>query len=100
MMWYGDGMGGWGFALMIVSTVVFWGVLIAGGIALFRYLNRTAVSPGSGETRTTPEQLLAERFARGEVDEEEYRRAWTHCATQAQSPGPDSLERHPLPGRR
>ena len=25
MMWYGDGMGGWGFALMIVSTVVFWG---------------------------------------------------------------------------
>jgi putative membrane protein len=74
MMWYGDGMGGWGFALMIVSTVVFWGVLIAGGIALFRYLNRTAVNVGSGETRSTPEQVLAERFARGEVDEEEYRR--------------------------
>jgi len=74
MMWYGDGMGGWGYALMIVSTVVFWAVLIAGGIALFRYLNRTAVNPGSGETRPTPEQVLAERFARGEVDEEEYRR--------------------------
>jgi putative membrane protein len=74
MMWYGDGMGGWGFALMIVSTVVFWGVLIAGGIALFRYLNRTAVNVGSSETRPTPEQVLAERFARGEVDEEEYRR--------------------------
>ena len=50
------------------------GVLIAGGIALFRYLNRTAVNVGSGETRPTPEQVLAERFARGEVDEEEYRR--------------------------
>jgi putative membrane protein len=74
MMWYGDGMGGWGFALMIVSAVVFWGVLIAGGIALFRYLNRTAVNVGSGETRPAPEQVLAERFARGEVDEEEYRR--------------------------
>jgi putative membrane protein len=73
-MWYGDGMGGWGFALMIVSAVVFWGVLIAGGIALFRYLNRTAVNVGSGETRPAPEQVLAERFARGEVDEEEYRR--------------------------
>jgi putative membrane protein len=74
MMWYGDGMGGWGFVLMAVSAVVFWGALIAGGIALFRYLNRRPVIPGSGETRPTPEQLLAERFARGEIDEEEYRR--------------------------
>jgi putative membrane protein len=74
MMWYGNGMGGWGFVLMAVSTVVFWGALIAGGIALFRYLNRTAAKPGTGETRPTPEQLLAERFARGEIDEEEYRR--------------------------
>ena len=73
MMWYGDGMGGWGFALMAVSTVVFWGALITGGIALFRYLNRTAAKPGTAETRPTPEQLLAERFARGEIDQEEYR---------------------------
>jgi putative membrane protein len=73
MMWYGDGMGGWGFALMAVSTVVFWGAVIAGGIALFRYLNRTAATPGIGDTRPAPEQLLAERFARGEMDEEEYR---------------------------
>ncbi|MGH9251773.1 MAG: SHOCT domain-containing protein [Acidimicrobiales bacterium] len=74
MMWYGDGMGGWGFALMAVSTVVFWGVLIAGGVAVFRYLNRRPVNPGGGETRPMPEQLLAERFARGEIDEDEYRR--------------------------
>lgn len=74
MMWYGDGMSGWGFVLMAVTTVVFWGVLIAGGIAAFRYLNRTPGNPGSGETRPTREQLLAERFARGEIDEEEYRR--------------------------
>jgi putative membrane protein len=74
MMWYGDGMGGWGFALMAASTLVFWVALIAGGIALFRYLNRTAAKSGTGETRPTPEQLLAERFARGEIDEEEYRR--------------------------
>jgi putative membrane protein len=73
MWWYGNGMSGWGYALMIVSTVVFWAVLIAGGIALFRYLNRTPVNRNSGETRPTPEQLLGERFARGEIDEEEYR---------------------------
>ena len=84
MMWYGDGMGGWGFALMAVSTVVFWGALIAGGIALFRYLNRTAKKPGTGETRPTPEQLLAERFARGEIDDEEYRQR----LDTLRSPGP------------
>jgi putative membrane protein len=73
MMWYGDGTGGWGFVLMAVSTVVFWGAVIAGGVALFRYLNRTTAKPASSETRPTPEQLLAERFARGEIDQEEYR---------------------------
>ena len=24
MMWYGNGMGGWGFALMMVGNVLFW----------------------------------------------------------------------------
>ncbi|MET0641722.1 MAG: SHOCT domain-containing protein [Jiangellaceae bacterium] len=84
MMWYGDGMGGWGFVLMAVSTVVFWGALIAGGVALFRYLNRTAAKPASSEARPTPEQLLAERFARGEIDEEEYRQR----LDTLRSPGP------------
>ncbi len=74
MMWYGNGMDGWGFVLMALSSLVFWGALIAGGIALFRYLNRAAAKPGSVEAWPTPEQLLAERFARGEIDEEEYRR--------------------------
>ena len=72
-MWYGEGMSGWGYLLMTVSTVLFWGALIAGGIAVYRSLNRRANS-GSAENRPTPEQLLAERYARGEIDEEEYRR--------------------------
>jgi putative membrane protein len=72
MMWYGDGMGGWGYAVMILSTVVCWAAVIAGGIALFRYLNRS--QRGFRETRPTPEQLLAERYARGELDGDEYHR--------------------------
>lgn len=36
--WYGPGMGGWGYALMTVSTVLFWGLLILGIVALIRYL--------------------------------------------------------------
>jgi len=74
MWWYGNGMSGWGYLMMAVSTVVFWGVLIAGGIAVFRSMNRSPANPGSAETRPTPERLLAERFANGEIDEEEYRR--------------------------
>ena len=75
MYWYDGGhMGGWGWALMTVSTVAFWAVLIAGVVLLVRYLGR-ADRPGGRELpRPTPEQLLAERFARGDIEEDEYRR--------------------------
>jgi hypothetical protein len=33
------------YVLLTVSTVVFWGVLIAGGGVVFRYLNRTQGEP-------------------------------------------------------
>ncbi len=75
MYWYGSGMSGWGYALMTVSMVLFWGLLIVGVVALVRYFGRTpqhtAFSPN--HYRLTPEQVLAERFARGEIDEDEYR---------------------------
>lgn len=73
MWWYGNGNGmdGWGYALMTVSMVLFWGLVIFGVIALVRYLgrqDRSVVAP-----RPTPEQVLAERFAHGHIDEPEYR---------------------------
>ena len=54
-----------------LNTVLFWGLIILGVIALFRYLNR---GDRSTMARSTPEQVLAERFARGEIDEQEYER--------------------------
>ncbi|MFJ3306693.1 SHOCT domain-containing protein [Streptomyces sp. NPDC086549] len=53
--------------------ILFWGLLIAAGVLLFRAVNR---GPGQRPSvpRPEPEQLLAERFARGEIDEDEYRR--------------------------
>lgn len=69
MWWYGPGMSGWGYALMTVSMVLFWALIIFGAIALVRYLARGDRAVAS---RPTPEQLLAERFARGEIDEHEY----------------------------
>jgi len=36
MMYYGNGMGGWGMVLMTVSSLLFWGLVIAGIVALVR----------------------------------------------------------------
>lgn len=75
MMWgYGTGMSPWGFALMSVSNVLFWGLVIVGVILLVRYVGRSdRPEGGQSNGRATPEQVLAERFAAGEIDEEEYR---------------------------
>src|SRR5512133_907882 len=75
MMWYGDDVTGWGYAVMAISMVVFWGLVIAGIVVLVRYVTRTQ-EPRDGRPADGPpsaEQVLAERFARGEIDEEEYR---------------------------
>jgi putative membrane protein len=74
MWWYGNnGVGGWGFPLMMIGNVLFWVVIIIGLIALIRYLGRGDRTTSGTTLRRTPEELLAERFARGEIDEPEYR---------------------------
>ena len=88
MFWWGEGMTGWGYAFMTVSMVLFWGVVILGIVALVRYLARSGQSAGgAGVPRPTAEQVLAERFARGEIDEQEYqsRLAALHGAQQTTS---------------
>jgi putative membrane protein len=75
MFWYDHGVSGWGWFAMTASMIVFWALIITAAVLLFRALARTG--PGSGghhSTGPTPEQLLAERFARGEIDEDEYQR--------------------------
>ena len=73
MWWYGPGINGWSYGLMTVSMVLFWALTILGVVALVRYLTRGDRGPTAAMTRPTPEELLAERFARGEIDEQEYR---------------------------
>lgn len=74
MYWYGSGMSGWGYALMTISMVLFWGAVIAGIVLLVRHFGRGGQqSPAPPSQSASPEQLLAERFARGEIDKEEYR---------------------------
>lgn len=74
MMYWGNGMGGLGMVLMTVSTLLFWGLVIAGVVLLARQFGPRARSAPQAGPRPAPEQLLAERFARGEIDEDEYTR--------------------------
>lgn len=71
MFWYDHNMGWWGYAGMGIGMVLFWALLILGIVALIRLStrdeNRRLSPPPS------PEQVLAERFARGEINEEQYR---------------------------
>jgi len=83
MMYWGNGMGVWGMALMILGTLLFWGLIIAGIVALVRYTGRAG--PNSGFEPVTPQQLLADRFARGEIDEEEYTRRLRVLESAAQT---------------
>ena len=85
MFWYGNHMGGWGWGLMTFSSIVFWALVVFVIVLLVRHFSRTGQRPPGGPAgygppgpghgpASGPEQVLAERYARGEIDEEEYHR--------------------------
>lgn len=70
-MFSDDHMNGWGFLFGAFSNFIVLGLVVAGIVLLVRYLRRT---PERTLWTPNPQQILAERFARGEMDEEEYLR--------------------------
>jgi putative membrane protein len=77
MYTYGDHVSGWGYALGITSMILFWGLLTLAIAAAVRYLGRdrgggVASPPAPPPAPPTAEQVLADRFARGEIDADEY----------------------------
>lgn len=70
MYGFNDGMSGWGYVLMALSMIGFWALVVIAAVALLRH------RPASGghSPPASPDQLLAERFARGEIDDDEYYR--------------------------
>ncbi|MFF4905813.1 SHOCT domain-containing protein [Streptomyces sp. NPDC001260] len=80
MFWYDRHMSGWGWFGMSLGMIVFWGLIITVFVLFFRALNRPAPdgshvpAPWNQPAPPSAEQLLAERFARGEIDEDEYQR--------------------------
>ncbi|MFI7542207.1 SHOCT domain-containing protein [Actinoplanes sp. NPDC049599] len=74
MMYYGTGMNGWGWVLMSLSGLLFWGLVVAAVIAAVRYTSGAGRRAEPVVPGLTPQQVLADRFARGDIDEEEYTR--------------------------
>ena len=68
-MWWHDGIGWSGWILMTLTMVAFWSLVVFGLIALFRGYADPRTNPGVDRDRM---QILDERFARGEIDLEEY----------------------------
>ena len=73
MMWWWHNSG-WGWFWMTVMMVVFWGLVAVAVVAVVRALgaqDRNATPRGS---TPSPDEVLDERFARGDIDVDEYRR--------------------------
>ena len=84
--WYHDGVGWGGWIAMTLAMLAFWGLVVFVVVALFRSSNSTA-SPERRESRD-PREILDERFARGEIDEDEYHAR--QAALRANERGPVS----------
>jgi putative membrane protein len=66
MMYWGNGDWNWAaWVAMTASMVLFWGLIAWAVVTLVRQPR---------DVTRRPEEVLADRFARGEIDEEEFRR--------------------------
>ena len=64
-MWWMWGAGG---LVMMFMMLVFWGLVIAGIVLAIRWL----VSQGHGRAHDSALEILRERYARGEINREEF----------------------------
>lgn len=77
MMGNWGGTGGWGMGFGFLFMILFWGLVIVGVVALVRWLVQESQSRREGDGRApppakTPLEIVRERYARGEMDREEY----------------------------
>lgn len=65
---FGWGMGSFGWVFMIL----FWGLVIIGIVAVVKWLIGTLGSGGDVPRQRTALQILQQRYARGEINREEF----------------------------
>lgn len=71
MMWWNDGWGWGGWIAMVLMMVAFWGLVIFAVVAIFR--GDREASADRARLQRDPLGILEERFARGDIDADEYR---------------------------
>ncbi|GAB3887609.1 hypothetical protein GCM10029964_053870 [Kibdelosporangium lantanae] len=69
-LYYGDWVG---LLIMIAIVAVVIALMMAIGLTMWRHTDRRYRQDQPRQDVDSPEDLLAVRFARGEIDEEEYR---------------------------
>lgn len=67
MYWYPMGMAGWGYLVMVLGVVLLLALLVGGAVWF-----GSRVSRGGFSVPRPAERILAHRYARGELDEDEY----------------------------
>jgi putative membrane protein len=75
MWWDGGGWGPGGWFLMSLMMILFWGGLIALAVWVVRAVrtDHDAIQ-AAPSSKATPVEVLARRFAHGEIDEDEFKR--------------------------
>ena len=69
--WHNDAMGSGWWVLMVVGMLIFLAVFVIGGVVLVRHYSQLPSNPGASNPAV---EILQQRFARGEISEEEYTR--------------------------
>jgi len=74
---YGNWGYGMGFGFGWIFTIIFWGLLIWGGLSLIHWFNRDGKGGccgghGVNEKKNSAMDILNERYAKGEIDKDEY----------------------------
>ncbi|GAB1339824.1 hypothetical protein ACE1SV_64140 [Streptomyces sp. E-15] len=73
MFWYDHNVSGWGWFAMSAGMILFWALIITIAVLLFRALNQPHEHTHTPATPSA-EDILRQRLARGEIEEDEYRR--------------------------
>ena len=76
-MWNGGYGGGWSWVITALVLALFFAVVITAIVVVVRYLTAGARHGDQASAARSAEDVVAQRFAHGEIDDTEYRQRMT-----------------------